>query len=395
MAQAILAGLRVLDFGRFIAAPSCAAILADLGAEVIRVERRGGGEDRWLGPLGDGCEGGMFLQNNRNKRSITLDPMAAEGAEVVKRLVGSADIVVANLPDVVMKKMNIDYEKLRAIKPDVILTLVSAYGRGGPYSNRLGFDAVGQVMSGAVRRSGWPDQPVRSPVPYVDFGTGLAAAVGTLAAVMHRQATGEGQQVEVSLLSTALTMTSAMLIEQAVIKPNRVATLNRGQLSAPNNIYATKGGFILVQAVGQPIFARWAALMGGEQWLADSRFSDDKKRGENWEVIDARMAEWCCERSNAEALAELETARVPAYPVNTIQEALDDPHVQAMGYLVPTEYPGAPAFAPIAETPFRLSKSAVAPTRRAPTVGEHTDEVLAEIGYSTAEIAALRERRII
>lgn len=395
MTRPILSGVRVLDFGRFIAAPSCAAILGDLGAEVIRVERREGGEDRWLGPLRDEGEGGMFLQNNRNKLSITLNPLTPEGQEIVKRLVRSADVVVANLPEKVMADMGISYDALSALKPDIILTSVSAYGRGGPYSNRLGFDAVGQVMSGAVRRTGWPDQPVRSPVPYVDFSTGLASAVGTLAALMHRDATGEGQLVETSLLSTALMMTSAMLIEQAVIKPDREATLNRGQLSAPNNIYATKGGFILVQAVGQPIFKRWAELMGDGHWLDDPRFANDKKRGENWEVIDARMSAWCGERTSNEALAELEEARIPAYPVNTVQDALDDPHIAAMGYLVPTDYPSLAKPAPLVETPFRLSRSEVAMRRRPPMVGEHTDQVLAGLGYSRAEIGTLREKGII
>jgi crotonobetainyl-CoA:carnitine CoA-transferase CaiB-like acyl-CoA transferase len=394
MSSSVLSGVRVLDFGRFIAAPCCAAIMGDLGAEVIRIERVGGGEDRWLGALTEGGEGGMFLQNNRNKRSLTLNPMSEPGREIVRRLVAGADVVVANLPDKQMTAMGIAYDQLRAIKPDIILTSVTAYGRGGPYSDRLGFDAVGQVMSGAVRRSGWPDQPVRTTVPYVDFSTALASAIGTLAAIMHRNATGEGQLVEASLLNTALMMTSAMLIEQAVIQANREPTLNRGQQSAPNNIYATRDGFILVQVVGQPIFKRWAELMGGD-WLDDPRFVNDKKRGENWEVIDRRMAEWCLERSKEDALAQLETARIPAYPVNSIQDALDDPHIAAMGFLTPTDYPGLPKPAPLVQTPFRLSATPVCPAHRAPVAGEHTDQILAELGYAPGAIAQMREEGVI
>lgn len=395
MTRPILDGIRVLDFGRFIAAPSCAAILGDLGAEVIRIERRDGGEDRWLGPVTEGGEGGMFLQNNRNKLSLTLNPATQDGREIVERLVRTADVVVANLPERQMEEMGISYGALKKIKPDIILTWISAYGRGGPYSDRIGFDAVGQVMSGAVRRSGWPDQPVRTAVPYVDFSTSLAACVGTLAAIMHRNSTGEGQMVEASLLSTALTTTSAMLIEQALTQANREATLNRGQLSAPNNIYAVSDGFILVQVVGQPIFKRWAKLMGEENWLVDPRFVDDKARGEHWEVLDQRMAQWCSERDKEQALSDLEAARIPAYPVNSIQDALDDPHVKQMGYLVPTDYPGAPAPAPLVETPFRLSAAPVGFRCRAPTVGEHTDKILAELGYSPTEIQVLREREVV
>jgi crotonobetainyl-CoA:carnitine CoA-transferase CaiB-like acyl-CoA transferase len=391
----VLENVRVLDLGRFIAGPCCAAILGDLGAEVIRVERREGGEDRWLGPIGDQGEGGMFLQNNRNKMSVTLDWRLPEGAEILRKLVATADVVVVNLPGSALSEMGMTYEDLKKIKPDIVMTWISAFGSGGPYSDRLGFDAVGQVMSGAVSRAGWPDQPVRSIVPYVDFSTALASAVGTLAALMHKQSTGQGQLVESSLLCTALMMTSAMLIEQHVIKPDRVATLNRGQLSAPNNIYAVTDGWIMVQVVGQPLFKRWARLMQAESWLSDPRFHDDAARGENWQLLDERMAAWCRERTQQRALDELERARVPAYPVNTIQDALDDPHVQAMGYLKGTEYPGLPRPAPLVETPFRLSATPCKFGRRPPLLGEHTNRVLRELNYSDAQIAELRARNII
>ena len=391
----VLKGTRVLDLGRFIAAPCCAAILGDLGAEVIRIEKPEGGEDRWLGPVMEDGTGGMFLQNNRNKRSLTLDLHLPEGKEILSKLVKRADVVVANLPGNVLARMGLDYESLKKIKPDIILTSISAYGTGGPYSRKLGFDAVGQVMSGAVSRSGWPDQPVRATVPYVDFSTALASAIGTLAAIMHHRVTGDGQQVEGSLLATALMMTSAMMIEQDMIQANRVATLNRGQLSAPNNIYAVKDGFILVQVVGQPIFKRWADLMGETCWLEDPRFSDDRTRGQNWTIVDDRMADWCRERTKQEALDRLEEARIPAYPINTIQEALDDAHVQAMGYLRRIDYPGLDHPAPIVETPFRLSETPCTFRSRAPTLGEHTADILVELGYDMQEITRLREEKVI
>jgi crotonobetainyl-CoA:carnitine CoA-transferase CaiB-like acyl-CoA transferase len=391
----VLEKVRVLDLGRFVAGPCCCAMLGDLGAEVIRIERREGGEDRWLGPVGAHGEGGMFLQNNRNKLSVTLDWRQPEGAEILRRLVQSADVLVVNLPETALLEMGVSYPQVRKIKPDIVMTSISAFGNGGPDSNRLGFDAVGQVMSGAVSRAGWPDQPVRTLVPYVDFGTALAATIGTLAALMHKRATGEGQLVESSLMCTALMTTSAMLIEQQLLQPNRTATLNRGQLSAPNNIYAVSDGWIMVQVVGQPLFKRWVRLMQADQWLSDPRFRDDAARGENWEVLDKRMADWCRVRTKQDALAELERARVPGYPVNTIQDALDDAHVQAMGYLKKTDYPGLPQAAPLVETPFRLSATPCEFRRRPPTLGEHTDGVLRDLRYSAAQIAELRVKQVI
>ena len=205
----VLEGIRVLDFGRYIAGPYCAALLAEHGADVIRIEKREGSEDRFQAPVAETGEGALFLQMNRNKRGLTLDPMTPDGREVVRRLVATADVVVANLPPQTLLAMQLDYESLTAVKPDIILTTVTAYGRGGPYSERVGFDGIGQVMSGAVYMTGTEEQPYRAQVPWVDFGTALHCAFGTMAALMARKATGEGQWVEGALLATAVTMTNA------------------------------------------------------------------------------------------------------------------------------------------------------------------------------------------
>jgi crotonobetainyl-CoA:carnitine CoA-transferase CaiB-like acyl-CoA transferase len=391
----VLEGVKVLDFGRYIAGPYCAALLAEHGAEVIRIEKREGSEDRYQAPVAKTGEGALFLQMNRNKLGMTLDPMLPEGQEIVRKLVATADVVIANLPPQQLAPMKLDYESLKAVKPDIILTTVTAYGRGGPYSDRVGFDGIGQVMSGAVYMTGTEDQPYRAQVPWVDFGTALHCAFGTMAALMARKMTGKGQWVEGALLATAVTLGNALLIEQAVIAPNRVPTGNRGQTAAPVDIFRTKDGWILAQVIGQPLYKRWAKLMGEEHWLTDPRFKDDISRGDNGAVISERMSRWCAEHSTAEALEVLGKAKIPAGPVLKPQQTLDDPHIQAMGFFQPTEFPGAPRPAPLAKVPVWLSGTPGSIRRRPPKLSEHTDQILAGLGYSKKAIAGLRERRVV
>jgi crotonobetainyl-CoA:carnitine CoA-transferase CaiB-like acyl-CoA transferase len=390
----VLEGIRVLDFGRYIAGPYCAALLADLGAEVIRVEKVDGSEDRFVGPVGSDGVGALFLQANRNKLGLTLNPTKPRGREVVRRLVATADVVVANLPPPVLAAMGLDYESLCAIKPEIILTSVSAFGRGGPYSNRVGFDGIGQVMSGSVYLSGPPDVPTRAYVPWVDFGTASLAAFGTLGALLSRRETGCGQHVQGSLLGTALSFSNSNLIEQAVTGANRVASGNRGQIAGPSDIFRTCDGWVLVSVVGRPLFERWARLMGEDHWLSDPRFADDNSRGVHGEILSERMGKWCAERTTEAALAELERARIPAGPVYSPQQALDDPHIRAMGFLQPMDYPGVDVPAPVADTPVKLG-GAPGIRHRAPQLGEHTDRILAELGYGDEEIAELHSSRVV
>ena len=391
----ILSGIRVLDFGRYIAGPYCASLLAEHGADVIRIEKREGSEDRFVAPVGSDGVGALFLQINRNKRSLTLDPMTEAGQEIVRRLVRTADVVVANLPAATLNAMRLDYESLAAEKPDIILTTSSAYGASGPYAERVGFDGVGQVMSGAVYMTGEPDRPYRAGVAWVDFGTALHLAFGTMAALMARRETGKGQKVEGALLATAVTFTNAMLIEQGVIAVDRVPTGNRGQTAAPVDLFRTTDGWILCQVVGQPLYRRWARLMGEPHWLADPRFKDDIARGDNGVLISERMQRWCAERSTDAALAILGREKIPAAKVLKPQETLDDPQVRAMGFFQALDYPGLPRPAPLAKAPVWLSETPGGIRHRAPQLGEHTDAIMAELGYDPARIAALRRDGVI
>ena len=391
----VLHGIRVLDFGRYIAGPYCAALLADLGADVVRIERREGGEDRWVAPVAADGAGALYLAMNRNKRGMTLDPAHPQGREIVQKLVATADVVVANLPPEVLRSLSLDLESLRRVKPDIILTTVTAFGAGGPWSDRHGFDGIGQLMSGAAYLTGTPEQPMRAAVAWVDFGTASVSAFGTLAALIARRETGRGQKVEAALLRTAVAFTNSALLEQQAIQVNRVATLNRGQTSPPSDLFRTKDGWIIAYAIGNPMFRRWARLMGEEHWLTDPRFKDDQGRGDHGDIISKRMAQWTTERTTAEALAELEKAKIPAGPLYSPQQALEDAHIRAAGLLHDTDYPGLPRPAPLAPTPVDLSETPGRFAHRAPMLGEHTDVILAELGYSKAAIDALRAANVI
>jgi crotonobetainyl-CoA:carnitine CoA-transferase CaiB-like acyl-CoA transferase len=397
MGAGVLNGIRVLDFGRYVAGPYCATLLGFLGADVIRIERREGGEDRYIAPVTPQGEGAVFLQSGCNKRSLTLDLTQPEAREVVRRLVARADVVVANLPPAALKSCGIDYATLKAIRPDIILTTQTAFGDDGPYRDRGGFDGVGQAMSGAMYITGTPGAPAKAAAPYVDYSTAVLSAFGTLAALLHRQKTGEGQEVKASLLATALAVFNSHLIEQAVTQIGRVGSGNRVQTSAPSDVFATRDGHVLTHVVGRGLFKRWARLMGDEtRWTADPRYRTDQSRADHHDEILATMRAWCERRTTAAALAELEAAGIPAGPVYTPQQALDDPQVGAMRLLTSiADYPGLPRAAPVADLPVRFGKAAGGIERRPPTLGEHTDEVLTEVGFTPNDIAALRAAKVV
>ena len=391
----VLEGVKVLDFGRYIAGPFCGALLADYGAEVIRIERVNGSEDRYVTPVSEDGQGAMFLQLNRNKLGLTLNPTKEKGQEIVKKLVQKSDIVIANLPEQTLKSMGLDYEELKEINPGIILTSNTAFGTTGPYAERVGFDGVAQAMSGAMDMTGEPEQPTKAYAPYVDFCSASLAAFGTLLAYLEKQKTGKGQRVQTSLLQTALTTTNSLLIEQEILNINRVASLNRAQTSGPSDTFKTKDGWILVQTVGGPLFERWVNLMGEKDWLEDKRFKDDLSRGENGHLISERMSEWCAERTSKEAIMELEGSRIPVGEVLKASETLKEEHILKKGSFVKLNYPTMDKEYSVVGPAVELSENPGVIKSRSPQLGDHNEEILSGLGYSQDEITQLKSERII
>ena len=390
----VLDGIRVLDFGRYIAGPFCGMLLGDMGAEVIRIDKLSGSEDRYLVPVAESGEGPLFLALNRNKKSLTLNPMKPQGREIVENLVKTADIVIANLPQPTLEAMGIDYDSLRAIKPEIILTTVTAYGNGGPYSERVGFDGVAQALAGATYMGGRPGDPMKSFVPFADFGTATMAAFGTLSALIERNKTGNGQLVEAALTRTVMAFNIALLAEEAIKSIDRPSYGNRGYSAGPSDIFKTTDGAVMVQVVGQPLFERWAKLMGEESWLQDPRFATDMDRGENGELLSARMQMWCKDMSTKEVLDALDEARIPCGPVLSAKQVLQDPHIKAMDFLQDMNFPGLKKPIPINTTPVKLSQTPGTIRQRTAELGEHTDEILDSLGYTADKISELREARV-
>lgn len=387
-AAAGLSGLRILDLGRYIAGPFCAALLADQGAEVIRVEPPTGAPDREVMPIGLPGRGALYLQMNRNKKSLALDLDTATGRAAFEKLVATSDAIIVNLPPAALRRARLDYDSLCACRADIVLCTISAYGPEGDSRDRIGFDGTGQALSGAMALSGTGERPLRAAVSYVDYATGMAAAFSTLSALYERRSTGRGQHVQASLLGTALTMTNPMLIEEAAGARSRKPIGNRSPIAGPSDLFQTRDGWVMIQVIGDGMFRRWADFVGHPDLPADPRFASDINRGEHGEALSAVMAEWCVTRSSDECLAELEAARIPACRALTPAEALTASENVEGGFFSLEPGPEGAGHVPIVARAIRTAATRD-DHRPAPALGAHSAELLASLGYSPDEVIAL------
>lgn len=393
-----LAGVRVLDLGRFIACPFCGLLLADLGAEVIRVERPGGGQDRFLGLLTPAGFSYGFSNQNRNKKGITLNyERDSRAREILDSLVKCSDVVIENFSPSAAEALGITYAAMRAIKPDIIFAHVSAFGPDGPYSRRLGFDQVAKAMSGVMSVSGFPGPPVREQAPHIDYMTACLTAVGVLSALYHRQATGQGQMVDTALLQTAVTLAAPMVGEWETGGRKRQQTGNRAPWTGPSDLYRTRDGrWVMLAIITNSIWRRFCRFIGREDLAEDPRLESDYDRWENREVSDPVVAEWVAGQTAEEVISAAEQIPIPCGLCHEQQEVAHDPHVRARRMLEEVAFPGGEGSMPVTGTPVRMSATPTAIGRSFPAVGEHNEEIYRGLlGYGPEDLASLSEKGVI
>lgn len=390
--QGTLSGIRVLDLGRYIAAPLCAAMLADEGAEVIRVEPPDGAGDREVMPIGVQGRGGLYLQMNRGKKSITLDIGTVRGRSILNQLIAKSDVLVVNLPFKALKSLGLDYDALKKINENIILTTISAFSYSGANRDRVGFDGTGQALSGGMYLTGSGDKPLRSAVSYVDYATGISAAYSTISALLKRYRSGKGQHVKASLMETALTMMNPMLMEEATGTRKRSPMANRSPIAGPSDLFKVKDGWIMVQVIGNSMFSRWCNLTGHHSLIGDRRFKTDADRGENGDVLSEVMAAWCSGKTTEECLAELEKHRIPGCPVLQPSETLQMEGIGDYVTYTTLEHGGE-------KIPFvDRDKSKRGNDKRigvAPILGINTQEILEDLGIGKVDIESLKADGII
>ncbi|HET9976340.1 MAG TPA: CaiB/BaiF CoA-transferase family protein [Burkholderiaceae bacterium] len=402
-----LDGVRVLDLSRVLAGPWCTQTLADLGADVIKVERPGSGDDTrsWGPPFLPGRDGrdtheaAYYLGANRNKRSITVDIARPEGQALIRRLAARADVFVENFKVGDMARYGLDAAALRALNPRLVYCSITGFGQTGPYRDRAGYDYAVQGLGGLMSVTGERDDlpgggPQKVGVAVADLFTGMYATVAILAALRHRDRTGEGQVIDMALLDAQVAMLANLGANYLVTgrAPRRAG--NAHQNIVPYQVFEVADGHLILAVGNDGQFRKFCEIAECADLARDPRFARNADRVRHREVLVPLLAERMRTRTRAQWLAALEAAKVPCGPINDLDEVFADPQVRARGMAVPVTHPLNDDLRLVA-SPMKLSATPPALRHAPPLLGQHTDQVLAEAGFDDGEIAALRDRGVI
>jgi crotonobetainyl-CoA:carnitine CoA-transferase CaiB-like acyl-CoA transferase len=406
-AAGALSGITVLDLSRVLAGPWCTQTLADLGAEVIKVERPGSGDDTrgWGPPFladRDGRETGeaaYFLGANRNKRSITIDISTPDGQALVRRLAERSDVLVENFKVGDMARYGLDAASLRALNPRLVYCSITGFGQTGPYRDRAGYDYAIQAMGGLMSITGERDDlpgggPQKVGVAVADLFTGLYATVAILAALRHRDATGEGQVIDMALLDTQVAMLANLGANYLVTRQAPRRAGNAHQNIVPYQVFAVADGHIILAVGNDGQFARFCAVAGQAALAEDPRFATNAARVRNRAVLVPMLEAVLRGRAKADWLASLEAAKVPCGSINDLAEVFADPQVRERGMTVGVEHPHRDRLE-LVSSPIKLSATPVRVRRAPPLLGQHTDEVLDELGIPPEQRARWRAAGVI
>ena len=393
MARA-LEGIRVLDVTQVMAGPFCSMLLCDMGADVIKVEAPSGDSSRRMAGA-SGSDSAAFNAVNRGKRGIVVDLKTARGVAIVRGLAATADVLVENYRPGVMAKLGLDYATLRSECPRLIYASISGYGQTGPASGKGGFDLVAQGVSGLMSVTGEPGRPpVKVGVPVTDLGAGLFAVCGILAALRHRERSGDGQYIDAALVDAGLALSvweATELFSRGEV-PQPLGSAHR--MSAPYQAVRCSDGFITLGAANDRLFERLAELLGHPEWCVDAKFSSDSVRVTNRATLVAAIEAVTVEHPRSHWLRELDARDIPCGPINTYQDVMVDPQVNAREMVVETQHPTLGVISTLG-TPIKMSATPLIPGRPAPLLGQHTDEILEEAGYSRTDIAELRAAQVV